>query len=815
MKKKLLATLLFVLIGVCCAICLAACTSPNGGDKTQSGGGDEGNNTPITGIQLAAPQNLQIDETTLTWENVEHALQYVVRVDNEDSTTAQNSFSLKFITQEGTYKIKVKAIGDGKNYTDSEWSSTKEYIVQKSVDDLSIIRADGFTIDDKTLFTKVANNVTSFDFSDKIEVSAGAAWFLANDPNGESIIVTKTISLQEEGDKVVYIIVMGDEDYITYEVTVHRRLMYSVVFNVTPKISITQTVEEDDYASPLNASDIPTRPGYEHTGYDYDFSTPVTKDTSISLIWETEITYIDENGESHFISEDITILSASGDITLTGWYLLTNTVTGNFSITVDGEAHLILEDNCKWTVNEGGIIVTPGNTLYIYAQSMGSETGQLQTNANIGGANGDDGAKGDDGSSFGVSGSAGEAGTAGEDAGTIVINGGNITAQNIGGGNGGKGGRGGSGGISGNPSNSDNGGKGGKGGNGGAGGNGGYLVFNGGNITASNIGGGTGGSGGSGGAGGAAGYRGAGGTGGNGGAGGKGGKIGSIAINGGSISAFKIGGGNGGNGGVAGFGNNGGDATGYSNTGSKGGAGGNGGAGGAGGDADLITIDGGTVTVTFIGAGNGGNGGSSNSAGSGSRGSDGSGMNNNGYHTAKGGNGGNGGAGGVGGSGGSGGSGGNIGEIRINNGNIVVTNISAGSGGKGGNGGLGGNGGDGGKGGQGGRIGLNGGNGGNGGQGGKGGNGGQGGKGGNGGKIYIANGIIPSSKISNSVGGAGGTAGLGGNRTLISAQAGYGGAPYSRTQGTRGTTGKDGAAGAAGTDGAAGAEGTAPEIISE
>ena len=293
---------------------------------------------------------------------------------------------------------------------------------------------------------------------------------------------------------------------------------------------------------------------------------------------EGGVSYLDETGTSQTCASATEVTSSDtgwGTSGTTTWYVVQGTVIIGSRVTVSGDVHLILTDGCTLTVN-GGIQVqdddddiTNGsaNALTIYAQSTDKSTmGKLiakgaerDYNAVIGG-NG--------GNSYGGS------------CGTIIINGGTVTATStgygaaIGGGDG----------IS-------------------TGGSGGTITINGGNINASNqigagIGGGEGG--GDGGSGGeitinggsviATGVNGAGIGGGQGDGGGQGGGSGgTITINGGSVIATGV------NGAAIGGG--------YSG-------------GGTGGDGGTITITGGSVIATGndngagIGSGYGTRGGS-------------------------------------------------------------------------------------------------------------------------------------------------------------------------------------------------------------
>ena len=296
------------------------------------------------------------------------------------------------------------------------------------------------------------------------------------------------------------------------------------------------------------------------------------------------VNYIDSNGDvSIYTEDDIQVIKNINSRTLTGWYVFSGTVSGNCILEISGVAHVILADNCDWIIGSGGIHIINENELHIYAQSVSENVGKLTVNGNIGGNNGENGGV----DRYGGATNGGN----GEDCGIIVFNGGIITASFIGGGNGGHG------------ANS--------------------------NLTGGYAGG----------------------------SGGHGGNAGTIIINGGIISATKIGGGNGGDGGMGTQGTTGRIISGntfYPTT-----QGGNGGKGGNGGNAGVIIINNGSLTVTSIYGGNGGNG----------------------KNGARGGNGAT--SGSI--------DNGNAGHIIIYNGIVVISNIYYGTGGTGGTGGVGGN----------------------------------------------------------------------------------------------------------------------------
>lgn len=353
--------------------------------------------------------------------------------------------------------------------------------------------------------------------------------------------------------------------------------------------------------------------------------------------------YLDENGREQTAACDATITADNIDTysTLTaGWYVVKGTITASNRITVNGVVHLILEDDCEFTVN-GGIQVqdndnnpnTPStNSLTIYAQTTENNMGKLiaqnvgKHDAGIGG-NGYNGKDNDGGH-----------------GGTVTINGGYIESEShfgagIGGGShsdnetGGKGGtitiNGGVITITG--SSTNRGGAGIGGGFGAYGGSGGNIIITGGTVTiniydGAGIGGGGGFNiGGDGGnitinggsiqSGSSAGA----GIGGGVGAGTRGGEGGNITITGGSVIATSqengagIGGGRSGNRGQGGAGGRiaitGGNVIAISKALDTGeledGAGIGGGAGMDGGNGGIVDISGGIVTATSQGKGAG------------------------------------------------------------------------------------------------------------------------------------------------------------------------------------------------------------------
>jgi len=130
------------------------------------------------------------------------------------------------------------------------------------------------------------------------------------------------------------------------------------------------------------------------------------------------ITYIDANGQAQTTNVPLTAMQPNTQTLNSGWFAIDGIQTFTGVLTVSGTVHIILLDGANWTINNGGIRVTHGNTLHIYAQSTNEGTmGSLSIQSNIGAA------------AIGGTNTSNQDG----DAGTIIINGGTITASAVGG----------------------------------------------------------------------------------------------------------------------------------------------------------------------------------------------------------------------------------------------------------------------------------------------------------------------------------------------------------------------------------------------
>ncbi len=104
-KRILTLTAVALLAAICMAV-VVACGRP---DQSQK--------------KLPTPDWPQRDGSAVTWNNDPLYTDFIVSVDGTEYKTNENYFDITSSIKEGkTFEVKVKALGDGKYYSDSEWS---------------------------------------------------------------------------------------------------------------------------------------------------------------------------------------------------------------------------------------------------------------------------------------------------------------------------------------------------------------------------------------------------------------------------------------------------------------------------------------------------------------------------------------------------------------------------------------------------------------------------------------------------------------------------------------------------------------------
>jgi len=117
MKKKI-GGMVAAVAAMLMIFALAACT--------------DGNEPP----KLEAPSEIQVIEDKLSWKAVENAYSYQVDLDGTVETVPANYYFLPELTQTRMLSFRVKAVGNGTEYTDSPWAEYT-YLYEQPTEALS------------------------------------------------------------------------------------------------------------------------------------------------------------------------------------------------------------------------------------------------------------------------------------------------------------------------------------------------------------------------------------------------------------------------------------------------------------------------------------------------------------------------------------------------------------------------------------------------------------------------------------------------------------------------------------------------------
>ena len=151
-----------------------------------------------------------------------------------------------------------------------------------------------------SVYGKVPNAQKTYSFIDEIKTEGVARFVVSTDVYGMHTVVTKTIPLFE-GDNKIFVIELNGEDVKSiYEVTIRRRPMYSVVFDTNGGTILgSRQIEE---GTVITAPET-TKAGYTFIEWDYDFTQPITQNTTIKATWSAntntpyKVEYYKENIE--------------------------------------------------------------------------------------------------------------------------------------------------------------------------------------------------------------------------------------------------------------------------------------------------------------------------------------------------------------------------------------------------------------------------------------------------------------------------------------------------------------------------------------
>ena len=217
-------------------------------------------------------------------------------------------------------------------------------------------------VDDTTYSIKVANATETFNFSNSVSVANDSKWQLTADIYGIVDIPSK-IGTLDIGDNEYFVLVTDNEDNVKlYTLQIRRRPIYTVTFNTNGGSNLESIEVEEDSLLPNNI-ETPIKEDYCFSRWDYDLSSPIVKNTTLSAIYdlkEYKITYNLDDGQNNvnnldkFTIEDypINLLNPTRtDADFDGWYLDSSF---NNKISVIENIHNDIQLYAKWlTMTEG------------------------------------------------------------------------------------------------------------------------------------------------------------------------------------------------------------------------------------------------------------------------------------------------------------------------------------------------------------------------------------------------------------------------------------------------------------------------------
>ena len=166
--------------------------------------------------------------------------------------------------------------------TDAGTTSVEQSASEELPENKDTLTFKTFTVEGTKVNGVVSNATKEFSFKDEVEVNGKVKYVVSLDKNGMQTVVTKTVSL-ELGNNRVYLFEMVDDEVVnTYEVTIRRLFAFDVTFDTNGGTDVeNQVVEEGNFATEPQT----TRDGYTLTGWNYDFATPITRNTHITASW--------------------------------------------------------------------------------------------------------------------------------------------------------------------------------------------------------------------------------------------------------------------------------------------------------------------------------------------------------------------------------------------------------------------------------------------------------------------------------------------------------------------------------------------------
>ena len=140
-----------------------------------------------------------------------------------------------------------------------------------------------YSVTNRNVYTKVVSNTETVYFPEVVVLNGNASYKVYKDINCENELKGKEFVLENFGENKCYILATVNNVDTLYHVTIYRRSVFAVNFITNNGTTIpTQYIEEDSLVQkPVDLE----RVGYTFNGYNFNFSTPITQNTTIRALW--------------------------------------------------------------------------------------------------------------------------------------------------------------------------------------------------------------------------------------------------------------------------------------------------------------------------------------------------------------------------------------------------------------------------------------------------------------------------------------------------------------------------------------------------
>jgi len=245
-----------------------------------------------------------------------------------------------------------------------------------------------FTVAGTNVYGAVDYDVSNFFFPQEILPIGNVEYSIFTDSEGLQPLSSKTTKLNV-GNNYFYVKVIADNKTTIYSLVIYRADSFKVFFDTGETILETIAVSEGDYVT--SPSETPSRIGYTFSGWDYDFSQPITKDTRINAIWTAKqytVTYNANGGTVSKTSDTVTYqkhfsfpVATFDEHQLVGWFYNGEPIYAG-PWTIDSDAELVAE----WTENKYSIeyVLAGGSTTNRTEYTAQTETFTLNAPVNPG-----------------------------------------------------------------------------------------------------------------------------------------------------------------------------------------------------------------------------------------------------------------------------------------------------------------------------------------------------------------------------------------------------------------------------------------------